>query len=115
MNHSDEIEIKPEMQGFTLSFSQAHQLFDFDNIDKALDRGDREEAYNIMLQDLDEVKRMLVNLKFNNFEIRSVDAKGIVFYGESLDKLTDFDDLCWSLTKQWTWSNFLLSVLTKDT
>jgi hypothetical protein len=29
-----------------------------------------------------------------------VDAKGIVFYGESLNKLIDFDDLCWSLTKQ---------------
>ena len=99
MNHSDEIEIKPEMQGFTLSFSQAHQLFDFDNIDKALDRGDMEEAYNIMLQDVDEVKRMLVNLKFNKFEIRSVDAKGVVFYGESLEKIADFDDLCWSVTE----------------
>jgi hypothetical protein len=99
MNHSDELQIKPEMRGFTLSFSQAHQLFDFDNIDKALDRGDMEEAYNIMLEDVDEVKRMLVNLKFNKFEIRSVDANGIVFYGESLEKLTDFNDLCWSVTK----------------
>jgi len=94
MNHSDEIEIKPEMQGFTLSFSQAHQLFDFDNIDKALDRGDMEEAYNIMLEDVDEVKRMLVNLKFNKFEIRNVNAKGIVFYADSLDRLSDFDNLC---------------------
>lgn len=99
MNHSDEIKLKPEMQGFTLSFSQAHQIFDFDNIDKALDRGDMEEAYNIMLEDLDEVRRMLVNLKFNKFEIRSVDAAGIVFYGESLEKLTDFNDLCWSVTE----------------
>ena len=99
MNHLDEIEIKPERQGFTLSFSQAHQLFDFDNIDKALDRGDMEEAYNIMLEDVDEIRRMLVNLKFNKFEIRSVDAGGIVFYGDSLEKLTDFDDLCWSITE----------------
>jgi hypothetical protein len=52
-----------------------------------------------MLEDVDEVRRMLVNLKFNKFEIRSVDANGIVFYGESLEKLTDFNDLCWSVTE----------------
>ena len=94
MNYFDETEIKPEMQGFTLSFSHAHQLFDFDNIDKALDREDMEEAYNTMLEDVDEVKRMLVNLKFNKFEIRNVNAKGIVFYADSLDRLSDFDNLC---------------------
>lgn len=71
------------MKRLTLNFSHAYQLFDFDRIDKALDRGERDAAYNFMLSDLDNMKRLLVHLKHNNFDIVSVDAGSLCFESDS--------------------------------
>jgi len=79
------------MKGLTLNFSHAHQMFDFDRIDKALDRGDDEEAYNLLLSDLEQMRRLLVHLKFNKFKIKSVDSEGLCFAADSNVVVEDFD------------------------
>lgn len=67
------------MNELTLSFSHAHQMFDFDRIDKALDRGERDKAYNFMLDDLEKMKKLITHLKYNNFEILFIDSTGLNF------------------------------------